>query len=143
MFSSTIGVVFLGTPFRGAHGALANGQILRAAQESIGTLNEDEKREAQIISRILEILEPGNEALLNILEDFLAIDHALPRMACFYETQPANVWKLVSQNREKVREICLGYHEPTNTDNLQGATGSEIQRYTRPSRVPNDGDESL
>ncbi|KAF1951069.1 hypothetical protein CC80DRAFT_509197 [Byssothecium circinans] len=105
IFSCTIGVIFLGTPFRGAHGALADGQILKAAQEKIDAMeNEDEKYEAQTVKRILEILEPGNEALFNLLEDFLAIDHALmPSIICFYETRPANVWKIANQNRKKRR----------------------------------------
>ncbi|PGH00206.1 hypothetical protein GX51_05903 [Blastomyces parvus] len=82
LFSSTLGIVFMGTPFRGAHGALANGKILSAAQRQIDSLkNEDERREARTIKRILEILTPGNEILFSLMSDFLSIENQLmPQM---------------------------------------------------------------
>lgn len=110
----------MGVPFRGAHGALANGQILSAAQRQIDSLeNENERREAHIIKRILEILRPGNEVLFSLMTDFLAIDHELmPQMVCCYETQCSNVWKIVNMNREKVRFIFFCDFMVENSSNL-------------------------
>ena len=94
----------MGTPFRGAQGGLADGGVLKVAQDQLNTLeNEQDRYEAQIISRILEVLTPGNEALLNLLTEFLDIPaDLLPQMVCFYETQPSRVWKIVGLNKNKV-----------------------------------------
>ncbi|GKZ78533.1 hypothetical protein AnigIFM56816_002206 [Aspergillus niger] len=103
IFSSTVGVIFMGTPFRGAHGGLSNGEILAAADEQIRMLkDEDERREAIIVKRILDILTPGNESLFNLLTNFLSIpDDLMPQLLCLYETQPANVWKIIGHSKNK------------------------------------------
>ncbi|OJD26488.1 hypothetical protein ACJ73_02128 [Blastomyces percursus] len=85
LFISTLGIVFMGTPFRGGHGTLANGEILSTAQRQIDSL-KDEKREAHTIKRILEILTPGNEILFSLMGDFLSSQNQLmPQMLCLYE----------------------------------------------------------
>ncbi|KAL8656066.1 MAG: hypothetical protein Q9210_000504 [Variospora velana] len=64
--------------------------------------NEDEKYEYQTMKRVLEILEPGNEALSNLLEDYLSIDAILmPSMCCFYEQKPSDVWKIADEKNKK------------------------------------------
>lgn len=110
IFSSTVGVIFMGTPFRGAHGGLSNGEILAAADEQIRMLkDEDERREAIIVKRILDILTPGNESLFNLLTNFLSIpDDLMPQLLCLYETQPANVWKIIGHSKNKVISVSFG-----------------------------------
>ncbi|KAL4874857.1 hypothetical protein BJY04DRAFT_202946 [Aspergillus karnatakaensis] len=103
IYSSTLGIVFMGTPFRGAHGALANGEIFASAQKQMERLDDEhERREALVTKRILEILAPGNEGLFSLMSDFMSIRIDLsPQMLCLYETQPARVWKIININRDK------------------------------------------
>ena len=59
MFASTTGLIFFGTPFRGAEG-MSQVEMLAAAQR--------EYEEDEVQTDILKILEPGNEFLQEVVD---------------------------------------------------------------------------
>ena len=100
LLRSIAGLVFFGTPFRGASGSLSNGALLKFVTES-----GDE-----VEPRILQVLAPGHEVMSDIREEFRSIPDIvpipLPPMHCFFETLPTEVWRLVKQpKREAVSTI--------------------------------------
>ena len=58
-FASTTGLIFLGTPFRGAEG-MTQVEMLAAAQR--------EYSQDEIQPEVLKILEPGNEFLQDLVD---------------------------------------------------------------------------
>ena len=84
IYTSTTGILFFGTPFRGA-GGLNQTEMLRAIQSQY----EDD----QIQESNLNILAPGNEILLDLLDLFFETrqERNLARVACFFEEKPSNV----------------------------------------------------
>lgn len=77
-------MLFFGTPFRGASG-LSQARIFQAIQSQY--------REGQIQGSNLNILAPGNETLMDLMDDFSETrkERNLARVACFFEQKPSNV----------------------------------------------------
>jgi hypothetical protein len=94
------GLVFFGTPFRGADG-MSQSEMVQAAARVY--TEEDIEREP------LYILDPGNELLQYLVDDFqkrvwVKMPHA--RIACFFELQASEIGAIVGQQRRKVRRVC-------------------------------------
>jgi hypothetical protein len=103
IFQSTTGLVFFGTPFRGAEG-MSQSEMLQAA------LSEYERDEVH--PEVLNILDPGNELLQDLVDSF-GKTRSLPNkahIACFFELQPSNVGAIVGKQQKKVSILPLGVH---------------------------------
>jgi hypothetical protein len=91
--TSTTSLIFFGTPFRGAEG-MKLVEMLEAARSQY--------QEDEVQTTVLEILEPGNEYLLGLVDDFGETQTPANKaeIACFYELIPSDVGKIVgTQNR--------------------------------------------
>lgn len=98
VYSSTIGMVFFGTPFRGA-GGMDQNTMLTAA------LNEYAKEQIHIEN--LNILAPGNEILIELMDTFMETrreKHKTPA-ACFFEQKRSNVGMIVGGEDRLVSTI--------------------------------------
>ncbi|KIW36581.1 uncharacterized protein PV06_11169 [Exophiala oligosperma] len=89
------GLVFFGTPFRGADGMSQSEMVQAAAREFA---------EEDIESEPLHILDPGNELLQDLVDDFqkrvwTQMPHA--RIACFFELQASEIGAIVGRQRPK------------------------------------------
>lgn len=95
VFVSTTGLIFLGTPFRGAEG-MSQTEMLAAAQR--------EYQQDDIQPEVLKILEPGNEFLQEIVDQFGKTRRQLNRaqVACFYELKSSNVGRIVGKSDRTV-----------------------------------------
>ena len=84
IFQSTTGMVFFGTPFRGA-GGLNQTEMILAAQSQY---EEDRIQEA-----VLNILVPGNESLIDLTTYFFQTRQGEGKapVACFFEQKSSNV----------------------------------------------------
>ncbi len=100
IYRSTTGMLFFGTPFRGA-GGLSQAGILRAI--------ESQYKEEQIQGSNLNILAPGNETLMDLMDDFSETrkERNLARVACFFEQKPSNVGAIYKGPRLQVSELSL------------------------------------
>jgi hypothetical protein len=101
IFQSTTGLVFFGTPFRGAEG-MSQSEMLQAA------LSEYEQEEVH--TEVLTILDPGNELLQDLVDEF-GTTRSLPnkaQVACFFELQPSNVGAIVGKQRRTVSMLPHG-----------------------------------
>ncbi|RDW60746.1 hypothetical protein BP6252_12129 [Coleophoma cylindrospora] len=95
VFDSTTGLIFFGTPFRGA-GGMKLSELLEAARR--------EYEEDQIQTEALQILEPGNEFLQGLVDDFgkTRSKENKALVTCFYELKSSNVGAIVGkQNRTR------------------------------------------
>lgn len=96
-FTSTTGLVFFGTPFRGAEG-MSQSEMLDAARREY---DKDE-----IYGDVLEVLRPGNEFLQDIVDKF-GKTRSRPhkaRVACFFEMKSSDVGAVVGG---QARRVCL------------------------------------
>jgi hypothetical protein len=95
MFASTNGLIFFGTPFRGAEG-MSQVEMLAAAQR--------EYSQDQIQPDVLKILETGNEYLQGLVDQFGRTRRHAHKMqvACFYELESSNVGRIVGKSDRKV-----------------------------------------
>lgn len=101
IFQSTTGLVFFGTPFRGAEG-MSQSEMLQAA------LSEYEQEEVH--TEVLTILDPGNELLQDLVDDF-GNTRSLPnkaQVACFFELEPSDVGAIVGKQRRTVSMLPRG-----------------------------------
>jgi hypothetical protein len=91
---STTGVVFFGTPFRGAQG-LDSKVMLRDAKKLY--------EEGNVQGEILEILAQGNENLQKLRDLFFTTrDKKNPApIACFFEQKASNVAAILGQDRKR------------------------------------------
>jgi hypothetical protein len=89
-FKSTTGLIFLGTPFRGAEG-MSQVEMLAAAQR--------EYQLDEIQPEVLKILEPGNEFLQEVVDQFGRTRRQANKaqVACFYELKTSNVGRIVGK----------------------------------------------
>jgi hypothetical protein len=96
---STVGLVFLGTPFRGTHDALSQGQILQVAEEYF--------TDRPVHGENLKILRAGDESLSDLVDDYLrcARESAMPIVACFFEQRASNVGALVGKTSAEVSRV--------------------------------------
>ena len=93
MLQSIVGLVFFGTPFRGSK-SLSQTEMLAAAYK--------EHHPDFVQPEVLNILEPGNEFLQELVKRFSKMRAKSPRLdvACFFELKPSNVGAIVGgQNR--------------------------------------------
>ena len=93
-------MLFIGTPFRGA-GGLSQAGILRAIQSQY----EGE----QIQGSTLNILAPGNEILLDLMDEFSETRKGrnIAHVACFFEQKPSNVGAIHKGPRLQVSESIV------------------------------------
>ena len=99
IFQSTTGLIFFGTPFRGAEG-MSQSEMLQAA------LSEYEQEEVH--PEVLKILDPGNELLQDMVDGF-GKTRSLPNkahIACFFELQPSNVGAIVGKQQKRVSMLA-------------------------------------
>ncbi len=92
IFKSTTGIVFFGTPFRGA-GGLDQTEMLRAAQSQYA--------EDQVQRAVLNILFRGNESLIDLTTYFFEArrGEGKPQIACFFEQKSSNVGATLHESR--------------------------------------------
>jgi len=116
VFDSTTGMVFFGTPFRGSDG-LKLSEMLEAARREY----EDE----QLQTEVLRILEPGNEFLQDLVDNFGKTRSApnKAQVTCFYELKASNVGAIVggqARTRFVVSESsgCLDLSDSTKKYSL-------------------------
>ncbi|KAG9529222.1 hypothetical protein KCU93_g3700, partial [Aureobasidium melanogenum] len=69
IFQSVTGLIFFGTPFRGAEG-ISQSEMLQAALS---------KYQDQVQTEVLQILDPGNELLQDLVDTFTKLRRALLR----------------------------------------------------------------
>jgi hypothetical protein len=95
VFASTTGLIFFGTPFRGAEG-MSQMEMLEAARREY---DEDE-----VQPEVLKILEPGNEFLQDMVDQFGKTRRQVNKaaVACFYEIKSSNVGKIVGKQDRTV-----------------------------------------
>ncbi|KAG9858490.1 hypothetical protein KCU98_g434, partial [Aureobasidium melanogenum] len=111
IFQSVTGLIFFGTPFRGAEG-ISQSEMLQAALS---------KYQDQVQTEVLQILDPGNELLQDLVDTFtkLRSQPNQARIACFYETKPCDIGRLIGQREKKtfvVSESSSCLDGGTNTD---------------------------
>ena len=96
VFASTTGLVFFGTPFRGAEG-MSQVEMLAAARQ--------EYEEDEVQMDVLKILEPGNEFLQEVVDQFGKTRRLANKaqVACFYELKSSNVGRIVGKADRTVR----------------------------------------
>jgi hypothetical protein len=93
VFTSTTGLIFFGTPFRGAEGM----KLIEMLEAARSQYQEDE-----VQMTVFKILEPGNEFLLELVDQFNKARTIAKKaeVACFYELKTSDVGKIVgTQNR--------------------------------------------
>jgi hypothetical protein len=96
LFLHTTGLVFFGTPFRGA-GGMDQSQLLDAAQLQY-------KNDVQPQS--LEVLEPSGENLIDLVESYQKAcrkEKVVAKTACFYELKATNFGAVFKQQWIKVK----------------------------------------
>jgi hypothetical protein len=100
-------LIFLGTPFRGTEG-MSQVEMLAAAQR--------EYSQDEIQPEVLKILEPGNEFLQDVVDQFGKTRKQAHKaqVACFYELKSSNVGRIVGKSDRTVglryvrgRAVCL------------------------------------
>jgi hypothetical protein len=109
-------LVFFGTPFRGAEG-MSQVEMLAAAQR--------EYDDDDIQPQVLKILEPGNEFLQDVVDQFGNIRKKTNKVqiACFYELKATDVGKVVGKSSRTVghlplRSVCLDTTKSVRRDSL-------------------------
>ncbi|KAL1979484.1 hypothetical protein VTN96DRAFT_5710 [Rasamsonia emersonii] len=97
IYDATVGLVFLGVPFRGTHDSLPQGEIIRRVYELF--------TESQVHGDNLSILKAGGESLIDLVDLYLRIARqtAMPRVACFYEQKATPVGAIFGKS--VVKEI--------------------------------------
>ncbi|KAG2413353.1 hypothetical protein HFD88_002542 [Aspergillus terreus] len=130
IFHSTTGLLFFGTPFRGAEG-LSQVEMIEAALR--------EYDEESIQGEVLQVLAPGNEFLQDLVDKFGRL-RSLPNkaeVACFYELRPSNVGAIVG----KQKRIRFAVSESSGCLDLSDATAKyslsrahfEMNKFGKPS----------
>lgn len=101
IYKSTTGILFFGTPFRGA-GGLNQTEMLQAIQSQY----DDD----QIQGSNLNILAAGNETLMDLMDVFFETrqERHIARVACFFEQKPSNVGAIYKGSRVEVGGlVCI------------------------------------
>lgn len=96
MYDSAIGLVFFGTPFRGTHDSLSQGEILRLAYERFA--------ENPVYGENMNVLQAGGESLIDLVDTYLRIARhgTEPKVACFYEQKATRVGAILGKDSAKV-----------------------------------------
>ncbi|RAR00817.1 TPR-like protein [Stemphylium lycopersici] len=117
VFSSTTGLVFFGTPFRGAEG-MNQMEMLEAALR--------EYHDDQMQPTALDVLQPGNAYLQDLVDGFLKKMRGQAnktRVVCFFELKSSNVGRIVGK-QDRIRFVvsqhsgCLDLSESTEKRSL-------------------------
>lgn len=79
-------------------------ELLAAARE--------EYTDSEIYPEILQVLQPGNEYLQDLVDQFTRLRSTLPvlrdcRIACFFELKASNVGRIVGGRERRDRMVCL------------------------------------
>ncbi|KAL8400678.1 hypothetical protein RB594_000904 [Gaeumannomyces avenae] len=93
-FGSTVGLVFLGTPFRGTHDSLSQGEVLLRAWQLFAA-------ESPVYSENLGILRAGGEPLIDLVDTYLRVarkSQTTPRVACFYEQKASEIGRILGKD---------------------------------------------
>ncbi|KAI9858972.1 MAG: hypothetical protein M1824_003973 [Vezdaea acicularis] len=116
IFDSIAGILFFGTPFRGTHKELSQGAIL---QRALAEYEEDKVQRGN-----LAILDPGNEILSDLVDQYFEIqlEGNLPRMVCFYELQSSNIGGIIGD------EAITKFVVDESSGCLDGATKIALSR---------------
>lgn len=133
IFTSTTGMVFLRTPFRGT-GGLNQSEILQAAQSQY--------EEGQVHGAILNILAPSNESLTDLIYLFFETrqEKNKAQVAYFFEQKSSNVRAILGRSRI---QVCEGSHIQCTADvkqrnlwstRIRGASIRPSPRRSTPSR---------
>ncbi|KZF21644.1 hypothetical protein L228DRAFT_156852 [Xylona heveae TC161] len=100
IYEYTIGLIFLGTPFRGTHDSMSQGEILQVAAKCFtdGTVHETN----------LKILRAGDETLVDLVDSYLraARQKVMPKVACFFEQRVSPVGAIVGKSDE-IKDVIL------------------------------------
>ncbi|KAL8340712.1 hypothetical protein RB601_006689 [Gaeumannomyces tritici] len=93
-YDSTAGLVFLGTPFRGTHDSLSQGEVLLRAWQLFAA-------ERPVYSENLGILRAGGEPLIDLVDTYLRVARKspmMPRVACFYEQKASDIARILGKD---------------------------------------------
>ncbi|CAN9196124.1 unnamed protein product [Alternaria alternata] len=122
--------LFLGTPFRGAEG-MSQVEMLAAAQR--------EYQQDEIQPEVLNILEPGNEFLQEVVDQFGRTRKQANKahVACFYELKTSDIGRIVGKsNRTRfvVSESsgCLDLSDATSKFSLS-RTHFDMNKFAEPT----------
>jgi hypothetical protein len=99
VYQSTVGLIFFGTPFRGAHSDFhSQGWLLERASQ----LN------AQMYQQNYEVFRPGDTSLTDTVDEFhdAVSEDIRPRTLCFFEKSYTNLGVLV-KSAEEVSDTLL------------------------------------
>jgi hypothetical protein len=96
VYNSVTGLVFFGTPFRGTHDSLSQGEILRRAYELFA--------ESPVHGENLNVLQAGGESLINLVDNYLrtARQSVMPKVACFYEQRASPVGAILGKDAARI-----------------------------------------
>ncbi|KAF2193588.1 hypothetical protein K469DRAFT_691138 [Zopfia rhizophila CBS 207.26] len=130
IFDSTTGLLFFGTPFRGAEG-MSQMEMLEAARR--------EYHEDEVQTDVLKILEPGNEFLQEVVDQFWKTRRQANKaeVACFYELKLSNVGKIVGK-QDRTRFVvsessgCLDLSDGTSKFSLS-RTHFDMNKFGKPT----------
>ncbi|KAF2259703.1 hypothetical protein CC78DRAFT_536906 [Lojkania enalia] len=130
IYASTTGLIFFGTPFRGAEG-MSQMEMLEAARR--------EYEEDMVQPYILNILEPGNEFLQELVDQFGKTRQEANKaaVACFYELKSSNVGKIVGRE-DRIRFVvsessgCLDLSDATNKFSLS-RSHFDMNKFGKPT----------
>lgn len=121
IFQSTTGLIFFGTPFRGAKG-MSQSEMLQAALS--------EYKQEEVHTEVLNILDPGNELLQDLVDGFGKTRSLAKKaqVACFFELQPSDVGAIVGRQHKTVsmllRELL---HEVPHTSPVECSARKNIR----------------
>lgn len=93
LFNRFVGLISFGTPFRGAMG-MSHGAMVTAANEVLDP--------SLIEPRLLDVMQPGNESLTELLDDFGWTWSNRARITCFYELQASELGDIIGNRRRRV-----------------------------------------
>ncbi|KAH8726768.1 hypothetical protein GQ44DRAFT_158670 [Phaeosphaeriaceae sp. PMI808] len=129
--SSTVGIVFFGTPFRGARG-LNQVELLDAARR--------EYDDSEIDAETLHVLQPGDEFLQDLVDRFTKTRARMMKsckVACFFELKESNVGRIVGKE-DKMRFVvdessgCLDSSNMTEKYSLS-RTHFDMNKFAHPN----------
>jgi hypothetical protein len=101
-FKSITGLIFFGTPFRGAEG-MSQVEMLAAARR--------EYQDDEVQPDVLKILAPGNDFLLELVDQFCMTRRKTNKfkVACFFELKPSNIGRTVGNQDRTVSLKAVVY----------------------------------
>lgn len=81
-------------------------ELLAAARE--------EYTDSEIYPEILQVLQPGNEYLQDLVDQFTRLRSTLQelrecRIACFFELKASNVGRIVGGRERRDRMVCFSF----------------------------------